>query len=80
MSSNDFHLISLGAKSSYNVWYDSNYPLNITNVQCYGNETKFTDCHYEISSSSYCYNYYNYYYYYYYYGAVAVFCQKSKCD
>ena len=66
-----FHLIFLGSKSSYNVWNDYIYPFNIYNVQCYGNETNFTDCHYEISSASYCnYNY----------GAVAVFCQKSKCD
>ena len=69
-----FYLILLGAKSSYNVWNDYIYPYNITNVQCYGNETKFTDCHYEISSSSsYCY--YNYSSYY---GALAIFCQKSK--
>ena len=71
MSINRLCLILLGAKSSYNVWYDNTYPFNIINVQCYGNETTFTDCHYEISSSPYCYNYY--------YGAVAVFCQKSKC-
>ena len=71
MSINSFCLISLGAKSSYNVWYDNTYPFNITNVQCYRNETMFTDCRYDPSSSSYCYNYY---------GAVAVLCQKSKCD
>ena len=68
MSFNSFHLILLGAKSSYNVWNDVIYPYNIFNVQCYGNETKFADCHYEISHSSLCY----------YYGAVAIFCLKSK--
>ena len=73
MSFNNFHLISLGAKSSYDVWNDYTYPFNITNVQCFGNETKFTDCHYETSTSSYCYYYNNFY------GAVAVFCQNSKC-
>ena len=77
MSINNFHLILLGAKSSYNIWNDNSYPFNIINVHCYGNETKFIDCYYEISTSPYCYYYY--YYYYYYYGAVAVFCQKSKC-
>ena len=60
--------ILLGAITSKNVWYDSTYPYNITNVQCYGNETKFKNCYYKISSSSHCsYN-----------GAVAVFCQKSE--
>ena len=58
----------LGAKSSYNIWYDSTYPYIINNVQCYGIEKKFSDCHYDMSYSSHCsYN-----------GAVAIFCQKSK--
>ena len=78
MSVNSFHLILLGAKSSYKVWNDDIYPYSITNVQCYGNETKFTDCHYEILSSSYCRHYYFYYSYYFFYGAVTILCQKSK--
>ena len=71
------HFSVIGAKSSYNVWNDYIYPVKIINAQCHGNETSFTSCQYDISSSSSCY--YNYYY-----GAVAVFCQKSTyaylCD
>ena len=66
-----FCIILLGAKSSYNVWNDYNYPYYIINVQCHGNESKFMECKCKISLFTFCYHYY--------YGAVAVFCQKSKC-
>ena len=50
------------------LWDYNDYPFNIFDVRCNGNETSLLDCHYKTTSSTLCYSY----------DAVGVFCQKGN--